>query len=143
MLLKQRVDELTKLMASVKGYMKHEKKLLTALTKARTAMMQAEGVSGKAEADNLMSATLKTLFAVAENYPDLKANQNFLQFQNRVTGIESSIADRREFYNDSVNLYNIRCEQFPYVIIARMFGYMRKELFKVAAADREDVKVSF
>ncbi|PIN69901.1 LemA family protein [Candidatus Woesearchaeota archaeon CG11_big_fil_rev_8_21_14_0_20_43_8] len=142
-LLKQRVDELTKLMASVKGYMKHEKQVLTDVTKARTQFMNAGSVAEKAKADNFMSQTLKSLFAVSENYPDLKANQNFIQFQDRVSGIENQIADRREFYNDSVNTFNIRIEQIPYVFVANMLKYTKKELFKVAEKDREDVKVEF
>ncbi|PIO08899.1 LemA family protein, partial [Candidatus Woesearchaeota archaeon CG08_land_8_20_14_0_20_43_7] len=137
-LLKQRVDELTKLMASVKGYMKHEKQVLTDVTKARTQFMNAGSVAEKAKADNFMSQTLKSLFAVSENYPDLKANQNFIQFQDRVSGIENQIADRREFYNDSVNTFNIRIEQIPYVFVANMLKYTKKELFKVAEKDRED-----
>jgi LemA protein len=142
-LLKQRVDELTKLMSSVKGYMKFEKEVLTEVTKARTAFMKADTVAAKAKADNMMEGTLKTLFAVAENYPQLKANENFIQFQNRISDIENNIADRREFYNDSVNTYNIRIEQIPYVIVAKMLSYTKKDLFKVEGKDREDVKVEF
>ncbi len=142
-LLKQRHDELTKLINTVKGYMKHEEKVLTEITKARTAFLDAQSVSDKAKADNMMAGALKSLFAVAENYPDLKANTSFLQFQDRVSDIENQIADRREFYNDSVNTFNIRIEQIPDIFIARMLGYTSKELFKVADSDREDVEVSF
>ncbi|MBU0615976.1 MAG: LemA family protein [Nanoarchaeota archaeon] len=142
-LLKQRHDELTKLISSVKGYMKFEKSVLTEVTKARTAFMNATTIAQKAAADNIMTSTLKSLFAVAENYPQLKANQNFIQFQQRVSEIENQIADRREFYNDSVNTFNIRTEQIPYVFMANMLHYTRKELFKVAEADRQDVDVQF
>ncbi len=142
-LLKQRVDELTKLMASVKGYTKFEKQVLTDVTKARTAFMNAKSVTAKAKADNMMEGTLKSLFAVAENYPQLKASDNFIQFQNRVSAIEDNIADRREFYNDSVNTYNIRIEQIPYVFVANMLKYTKKDMFKVDEADRKDVKVEF
>jgi len=142
-LLKQRHDELTKLMNTVKGYMKYEEKVLTAVTKARTAFMDARSVGDKAKADNMMTGALKSLFAVAENYPDLKANQNFMQFQDRISSLENQIADRREFYNDSVNTFNIRIEQIPHVIIARMLGYTARELFKVDEADRQDVNVEF
>lgn len=142
-LLKQRHDELTKLMNTVKGYMKHEESVLTGITKARTAFLDAQSVGDKAKADNVMAGALKSLFAVAENYPDLKANTSFLQFQDRISDIENQIADRREFYNDSVNTFNIRIEQIPDVFIARMLGYTSKELFKIADSDREDVEVSF
>lgn len=142
-LLKQRTDELTKLIASVKGYMKHEKGVLTEVTKARTAFMNSKSVPAKAAADNVMTSALKSLFAVAENYPQLKANENFINFQNRVSDIENQIADRREFYNDSVNTYNIRIQQIPYVIVANMLSYKAKQLFQVDAKDTKDVKVEF
>jgi LemA protein len=142
-LLKQRHDELTKLINTVKGYMKYEEKVLTQITQARTAFLDAKSVQDKAKADNIMTSALKSLFAVAENYPDLKANQSFIQFQQRVSGLENQIADRREFYNDSVNTFNIRIEQIPHVFIARMLGYTRKELFKVDEAGKADVEVQF
>ncbi|NIA02977.1 MAG: LemA family protein [Nitrospirae bacterium] len=142
-LLKQRTDELTKLLASVKGYMAHEKGVLTQVTEARTAFMNATSVKEKAQADAGMTAALKSLFAVAENYPELKANETFLQFQNRISEIENQIADRREFYNDSVNTFNIRIEQIPYVFIANMLHYERKDLFKVEESDRKDVEITF
>ena len=142
-LLKQRHDELTKLIDTVKGYMKYEERVLEKITAARTAFLNAQSVGDKAKADNLMTGALKSLFAVAENYPDLKANQNFIQLQDRISSIENQIADRREFYNDSVNTYNIRIEQIPHIIIARMLGYLRRELFKVAETDRQDVKIDF
>ena len=142
-LLKQRSDELPKLIESVKGYMKHEKGTLTELTKARTAFMKATSMSGKAKADNMLTGALKSLFAVAENYPDLKANQNFIQLQDRISSIESELADRREFYNDSANTYNIRIQVFPDVIVARMLGYTEQEMFKVSEADKQDVEVKF
>jgi LemA protein len=142
-LLKQRHDELTKLMNSVKGYMGFEKGVLLKITEARTAFMKAQTVSDKAQADGMMTSTLKSLFAVAENYPQLKSNENFIQFQNRVSEIENQISDRREFYNDSVNTYNIRLEQIPYVFIGNMLHYTRKDLFKVDESERKDVDVNF
>ncbi len=142
-LLKQRHDELTKLLETVKGYMKHEREVLEKVTQARTAFMSAQTVADKAGADNMMTSALKSLFAVAENYPELKADRSFAQFQGRISDIESQIADRREFYNDSVNTYNIRIEQIPDLFIARMLGYTRKELFKAADEDKQDVKISF
>jgi len=142
-LLKQRSDELPKLLASVKGYMKHEKTLLVSLTKARTAFLNAKTMTKKAEADSMISGMLKTLFAVAENYPKLRANENFMQLQGRISAIENSLADRREFYNDSVNNYNIRIESFPDMIVAKMMGAQRQEMFKVAPGEIKDVKIEF
>ena len=142
-LLKQRHDELNKLMNSVKGYMKHEEGVLTKVTQARTAFMNAQSVGDKAKADNMMTSTLKSLFAVAENYPELKADRSFAQFQGRISEIEDQIADRREFYNDSVNTFNIRSEQIPDMFVARMLGYVARELFQVDESDRTDVEVDF
>ncbi len=103
--------------------------------------MKATTVSEKAQADTMISGALKTLFAVSENYPELKANQNFLQLQGRISELEEKIADRREFFNDDVNTYNIRIQQLPDVFIARMLGLQRRDLFKVSEADRSDVEV--
>ncbi len=142
-LLKQRSDELPKLIATVKGYMKHEKEVLENLTKARTNFLNANTVAETAAADNMISGALKSLFAVAESYPNLKANENFMQLQNRISGIENEIADRREFYNDSVNQYNIRIQSIPDVIVARMMGYNDEEMFEVAETDKQDVEIKF
>ncbi len=142
-LLKQRHDELTKLLESVKGYMNFEKDVQVQITQARSAYAQAKTVGEKAQADNMMTSTLKSLFAVSENYPDLKADEAFSQFQGRITEIESQIADRREFYNDSVNTFNIRIAQLPYMFIARMLNYTPAELFKAPEADKQDVTVKF
>ncbi|PIN87354.1 LemA family protein [Candidatus Woesearchaeota archaeon CG10_big_fil_rev_8_21_14_0_10_44_13] len=143
-LLKQRYDELPKLINSVKGYMKHEKSLLTDITKARSIYSSAgNDIHKKAQADNMMTGALKTLFAVSENYPQLKANENFMQLQGRISGIENELADRREFYNDSVNTFNIRIQSIPDVIIARMLGYTAQEMFKAAGEEKKDVKVEF
>jgi LemA protein len=142
-LLKQRHDELTKLLSTVKGYKDYEKDVFVKVTEARTAFMKAESVHEKAQADNVMTSALKSIFAVAENYPQLKANESFLQFQNRISEIENQISDRREFYNDSVNTFNIRIEQIPYVFIANYLRYTRKELFKVEESDRKDVEIKF
>ena len=142
-LLKQRSDELPKLIATVKGYIKHEKEVLESLTKARTNFLNANTVAETAAADNILSGALKSLFAVAENYPNLKANENFMQLQNRISGIENEIADRREFYNDSVNQYNIRIQSIPDVIVARMMGYNDEEMFEVAETDKQDVEIKF
>ncbi len=142
-MLKQRAEELPKLIDSVKGYMKHEKSTLEELTKARTAFLSAKTMAQKAKADNVISGALKTIFAVAENYPNLKANENFIQLQNRISSLENELADRREFYNDSVNNYNIRIATIPDVFFARMLKYTSEEMFKASEAEKKDVKVKF
>lgn len=140
-LLKQRHDELPKLIETCKGYMQFEQKTLQQVTEARTAYAKANSVTEKAQADNLASGALKTLFAVAENYPALKANTNFMQLQGRISELEEKIADRREFFNDDVNTYNIRIQQFPELFVARLLNLQHKDLFKVAEEDRQDVEL--
>lgn len=140
-LLKQRHDELPKLIETCKGYMQYEQKTFQAVTEARTAYLKASSVAEKAQADNLISGALKSLFAVAENYPDLKANNNFMQLQGRISELEEKIADRREFFNDDVNTYNIRIQQLPDVFVARLLSLQRRDLFKVSEEDRRDVEV--
>jgi LemA protein len=140
-LLKQRHDELPKLIETCKGYMQYEQKTFQLITEARTAFMRANTVAEKAQADNLISGALKSLFAVSENYPDLKANNNFMQLQKRISELEERIADRREFFNDDVNTFNIRIQQLPDVFVARMLNLQRRELFKVSEEDRRDVEV--
>jgi len=140
-LLKQRHDELPKLIETCKGYMQYEQKTFQMIVEARTAFLKATTVSEKAQADNLISGALKSLFAVSENYPDLKANNNFLQLQKRISELEERIADRREFFNDDVNTYNIRIQQLPDVFVARRLSLQRRDLFKVSEEDRRDVEV--
>jgi len=140
-LLKQRHDELPKLIDTCKGYMQYEQRTFQLITEARTAFMRANTVGEKAQADNLISGALKSLFAVAENYPELKANNNFMQLQNRISELEEKIADRREFFNDDVNTYNIRIQQLPDVFIAHMMSLQHKDMFKVSEEDRRDVEV--
>ena len=140
-LLKQRHDELPKLIETCKGYMQYEQKTFQLITEARTAFMRANTVAEKAQADNLITGALKSLFAVAENYPELKANNDFMQLQNRISELEEKIADRREFYNDDVNTFNIRIQQFPDVLIAGMMHLQHHDLFKVTEEDRQDVDV--
>ena len=140
-LLKQRHDELPKLIETCKGYMQYEQKTLQMITEARTAFLKASSVHEKAQADTQITGALKTLFAVAESYPDLKANQSFLQLQKRISDIEERIADRREFFNDSVNIYNIRIHQLPDVCVAKLLSLQSKELFKATEEDRRDVAV--
>jgi LemA protein len=142
-LLKQRHDELPKLIETCKGYMQYEQKTLQAVTEARTAFMRATTPAEKAQADNLVSGALKTLFAVAEKYPDLKANTNFMQLQGRITELETKIAAQRSAYNEDVNAFNIRIAQIPANLVAGFMGLQPHALFQVAEADREDVKISF
>jgi LemA protein len=142
-LLKQRNDELPNLIETVKGYMKHEKTVLEDVTKARTAVMSAQTMPEKAQANNMMTGALKTLFAVSENYPQLRANENFLQLQGRITGLENEIADRREFFNNAVMLLNTRIESFPDMFVAGMLKLQKREMFKATEAERQVVKVSF
>lgn len=141
-LLKQRHDELPKLIDTCKGYMQYEQKTFQTIVQARNAYQSARTVAEKAQADSALTGALKTLFAVAENYPNLKANNSFLQLQSRITDLEEKIADRREFYNDSVNTYNIRIQQFPDMIVARVMNYQAHDLFKVTDEDRRDVEVN-
>jgi len=105
--------------------------------------MNAKTLPEKAKADGIISGALKTIFAVAENYPNLKANENFIQLQGRISGIENELADRREFYNDSVNTYNIRIQSFPDMFVARTLGYQNEEFFKATEAEKKDVEVKF
>lgn len=142
-LLKQRHDELPKLIDTCKGYMKHEQGTFERITELRSRVMNAGSVAEKAQADNLLTGALRSLFAVAENYPELKANTNFQQLQGRISQIESDIAGRRDAYNSDTNTYNIRVAVIPDVFIARMLGYGRRDLFQAAETDRADVKVSF
>ena len=142
-LLKQRHDEIPKLIKVCEGYMKYEKETLEKITLARTACLQAKSVGDSSKAEGELGKMLKTLFAVAENYPDLKANQNFNQLQQRVSYLENQIADRREFYNESVNNYNIRINQIPDMFVAQMIKMRPKELFKVTEEDRKDVDIKF
>ena len=142
-LLKQRHDELPKLVAICEGYMKYEQETLKKVIEARSLYGQARGVAQTSEADQAVTQSLKSLFALAEKYPDLKADGNFLGLQGRVSVLENSIADRREFFNESVNLYNIRIQQIPDVIVAHLFNFEASELWRINPPEREDVKISF
>jgi len=142
-LLKQRHDEIPNLVETVKGYMQHEQQTLLALTQARAASMNAASINQKAVADLQMVGALRGLFAVAENYPQLKANQNFLKLQNRITELEERIADRREFFNDDVTTYNTRIGQIPDVFVASFMGLKPRSMFKVSDEDRRLVEVKF
>lgn len=144
-LLKQRYDEIPKLVKVCEGYMKYESETLQKITLARTKFMEAKTPSQAARADTELAGALKTLFAVSENYPDLKANKNFMQLQERVSYLESQIADRREFYNDSTAIFNTRIKQIPDVLIANMMNLIPKEMFKVPEVEKNppDIKFNF
>jgi LemA protein len=142
-LLKQRHDELPKLIETCKGYMQYEQKTLQAVTEARAAYTRATTPTEKAQADNMITGALRTLFAVAENYPELKANANFMQLQGRITELEEKIAGQRTRYNEDVNAFNIRIAQIPDLFVARMMNLQPHLLLQIPAADREDVQVKF
>jgi LemA protein len=140
-LLKQRHDEIPNLVETVKGYMQHEQQTLVAVTQARAASMNAASVRQKAQADLMMTGALRGLFGVAENYPQLRANENFLKLQNRISELEERIADRREFFNDDVNTYNTRIGQIPEVFVASFMNLKPRDMFKVSEEDRRLVEV--
>jgi LemA protein len=142
-LLKQRHDELPKLFDVCKGYMDFERDTLQKITQARSLYSQAVSLDQKAQADQSMTSALRGFFAVAENYPQLKANDNFMRLQGRITDLESQIADRREFYNDSVNTFNIRIQEMPDAFVASFMNLTPRPMFKVEEADTADVKMSF
>lgn len=141
--LKRRYDLIPNLVETVKGYAKHEKTLFENITKARAAVMSASSVNETAEASNYLSSTLKSLFAVAENYPELKANQNFLQLQKDLMDTENKIAYSRQFYNDTVMKYNISIQTIPKNIVASITGFNKKDLFETQQAERETPAVRF
>ena len=142
-LLKQRLDELEKLVDVCKTYMKYEQETLQKVISLRSLISNAGGVGERLQAEGALAGALKTLFAVAENYPDLKADNNFAQLRQRISYLENEIADRREFYNESVNLYNIKIAQIPTVLIARPLGYQPSPLFEIPEAERENPKLAF
>jgi len=142
-LLKQRHDEIPNLVETVKGYMQHEQQTLLAVTQARAASMNAASIGQKAVADFKMATALRSLFAVAENYPQLKANENFLKLQNRISELEERIADRRGFFNDDVNTYNTRIGQIPDVFVASFMSLKPRPMFQVSDQDRKQLEVKF
>lgn len=141
--LKRRADLIPNLVETVKGYAKHEKKVLTEVTKARTEFLNAKSMGAKAKASNMLSDTLKSLFAVSENYPQLKANENFLQLQEELSGTENKIAYSRQHYNDMVMEFNTKIQVFPNNIFANMLGFKAKQSFEAPAEAKKNVKVKF
>ena len=142
-LLKQRHDELPKLVSVCEGYMKYEQETLKKITSLRTAFLGARTVGEKSRVEGELAGALKSLFAVVEQYPDLKADKHFSQLQQRISMLENQISDRREFYNEGVNVYNIRINQIPDMFVARSCGFQEDELFEIAEEDKKDVKIEF
>lgn len=141
--LKRRYDLIPNLVNTVKGYAAHEKELFEKVTAARTAAMGAQTPADKQAAENMLSGTLKSLFAVSENYPDLKANQNFLELQRELTDTEDKIQASRRFYNGNVRDFNIKIETFPSSIIAGMLNFVKREFFVADEKEKENVNVQF
>ncbi len=141
--LKRRYDLIPNLVETVKGYAAHEKEVLEKVAELRSRAMGAVNPKDAADANNMLTSTLKTLFAVAENYPQLKANENFMRLQEELASTENKIAFARQFYNDVVMDYNATIQQFPQTIIASMFNFKAREFFAAPAEEKEAPKVKF
>lgn len=141
--LKRRADLIPNLIETVKGFAKHEKAAIKSVTDARKALVSAKGIVDKVKADRGLESALGKLFAIAEGYPDLKANQNFLELQMELTATEDKVAYARQFYNDSILSYNNKCKTFPANIFAGIFGFKAKEYLQIAEAEKKVVKVKF
>jgi len=141
--LKRRYDLIPNMVETVKGYAKHEKGTFEAVTKARAAAMQAGTPDEKAKAENMLSSTLKSLFAIAENYPELKANSNFMELQKTLKEVEEHIQMSRRYYNGTVRDFNTKLQVFPNNIFAGFLGFKKRDFFEIEDAERANVKVSF
>lgn len=142
--LKRRYDLIPNLIQTVKGYASHERELFEKVTQARTAAMQSQGVAEKAKAENMLSQTLKSLFAVAENYPNLRASENFAKLQDELSDTENKIQASRRFYNSQVRDFNTKLEVFPNHLIAGSFGFKKFEFFEIEEeGEKEPMKVKF
>ena len=141
--LKRRTDLIPNLVETVKGYAKHEKELFTEVTKQRTALINAKSPEQKAEANNMLSDTLKSIFAVAENYPQLRASENFKALQDELADTENKIAYSRQFYNSNVLGYNNKLAIFPNNIFANILGFKPEEFFAATEAEKKEIKVNF
>lgn len=141
--LKRRTDLIPNLVETVKGYAKHEKEVFENVTKARSAVVSASNIHEKAAAENMLTDTLKSLFAVAESYPDLKASDNFKHLQEELTDTENKISYSRQFYNSNVLDYNQKIQMFPANVMAKQFKFTAKEFFEADEKDKKEVKVAF
>lgn len=141
--LKRRADLIPNLVKTVKGFAKHEKDAINKVTEARKALVGAKGIENKIKANNQLESALKSIFAIAENYPDLKANQNFLELQRELTTTEDKVAYARQFYNDSILSYNNMCQKFPGLLFAHFYGKTVKEYLKIKPEEKEVFKVEF
>ena len=141
--LKRRADLIPNLIETVKGFAKHEKAAIKAVTDARKALVGAKGIENKVKANNQLESALKTIFAIAEGYPDLKANTNFLELQKELSSTEDRVAYARQNYNDSILTYNNMTQTFPALVFAKMFGKQKKDYLKIAEVERKVVKVDF
>jgi len=141
--LKKRSDLIPGLLASVKGYMKHEKKIIKEVTDARKALVGAKGVEKKMKAGNQLQSALKSIFAIAEGYPDLKANTNFLHLQQELSAIEDKVAYARQYYNDGIMSYNVMTTMIPGVWFAKIYGFKKREYLKIAEAEKAVPKIEF
>ena len=141
--LNRRADLIPNLVETVKGYAKHEKTVFENVTEARSGLINAKTVQETAEANNILTDTLKSLFAVAENYPELKANENFLKLQGQLEETENKIAYSRQFYNDTVLMYNNKCQMFPSNLLASSFNFKEAEFFEIEETKKEVPKVEF
>lgn len=141
--LKRRADLIPNLVETVKGYAKHEKEAIKTVTDARKALVGAKGIEEKVKADRQLESALKTIFAIAEGYPDLKANTTFIELQRELTSTEDKVAYSRQFYNDSILDYNNKCKTFPGNIFAGIYGFKEKQYLQIVEADRKPIKVEF
>ena len=141
--LKRRSSLIPNLIETVKGYAKHEKSVFENVTKARSAMLSAKNPKQAAAAENMLAGALKTLFAIAEAYPDLKASDNFKELQEELSDTETKIAASRQFYNSNVMEYNTKIQVFPSLLIARLFNFQKEEFFEADEAAKDEIKVKF
>lgn len=141
--LKRRADLIPNLVETVKGYAKHEKGVFEEVTRARSALMKAQTPQSKAAADDMLTGALKSLFAVAENYPNLRASENFQQLQKELSDTEDKVAYSRQFYNNVVMEYNTKIAMFPNVILANMFNFKPETFFEASEGERKKVDVKF
>jgi len=141
--LKRRADLIPNLISTVKGFVKHEKAAIKAVTDARKALVGAQGIENKIKADNMLESALKSIFAIAEAYPDLKANTNFLELQRELSSTEDRVAYSRQFYNDSILSYNNLVRTMPGAFFAKLYGKKEMEYLKIAEAEKKVVKVDF